>query len=137
MASPPRKTPGRVDGIPARPKNQRITLDRAAELTHRHQKSSPASEHGGFFWADGVREMLGQPGVTGLRFYHGLDARGNYRLVLVGVDSTGRDVVKRTVGVSRSAKSATATPRDASSDAILLDGHFPCPPFCWPASPLL
>lgn len=116
--------------IPSKPLDQRISLSRAIDLTKRHQRSSPASEKAGFFFLASLKDLLAQPGVYGLRVYHGLDEKGRYRMVLVGVDQDGNDIV-RTRKVLKSGAVARAT-----GDAILLDGHLPCPPFCAPNSPL-
>lgn len=120
-------------GLPPR-QPQRISLYNAVELTQRYRKAAPASEHGGFFWGDGIRELLDQPGCVGLRYYHGLNASGNYQVVLVGVDANGEDIVK----APRPPKGAAASVQSAfGGDAVLLDQHWPCPPFCPPNSPLL
>ena len=119
----------RYKGLPPK-EPQRITLERAVDLTQRYRKSAPASEHGGFFWADGIKELLEQPNVVGLRYYHGLDADGHYEIVLVGVDQSGRDVVK--ISRPKGARAARA-----AGDAVLLDMHYMCPPWCDVTSPLL
>jgi hypothetical protein len=116
--------------IPTKPTNQRISLAEAVDLTKRHQRSSPASEKAGFFFGAWISELLAQPGAYGMRIYHGLDAKGQYRMVLVAVDREGNDIVK-TQKVLKSGAVARAF-----NDAILLDGHWPCPPFCPPDSPL-
>lgn len=117
--------------LPSRPTNQRISVSQAADLTKRHQRSAPASEKAGFFFAKGLAELLGQPGVYGMRVYHGLDKRGRYRMVLVGVDAEGNDIVK----TRRVVRSLGKTAR-SFDDAVVLDGHLPCPPWCPPRSPL-
>ena len=120
-------------GLPPKD-SQRITLFDAVELTQRYRKAAPASEHGGFFWAEGFREVLDQPGCIGLRYYHGLDDDGQYRIVIVGVDASGADIVKP--GKQRaSAQGAKAAVGEAT--AVLLDRSWPCPPMCDPNSPLL
>ncbi|MCC6317027.1 MAG: hypothetical protein IT361_04975 [Gemmatimonadaceae bacterium] len=127
MANYKDNKPGR---IPTRPRNQRISLGTAIDLTKRHQRASPASEKAGFFFAKGIADLLAQPEVYGMRVYHGLDAKGRYRMVLVGVDRAGNDIV-RTKKVLASGAVARSF-----GDAVLLDGHWPCPPFCPPDSPL-
>lgn len=125
-------------GLPPK-EPQRIALYHAVELTQRYRKSAPASEHGGFFWADGLRELLDQAGCVGLRYYHGLDAGGRYQIVLVGVDGNGRDIVTAVNDSPTSGKGGkTMRALSASSgQALLLDMHWPCPPWCDPNSPLL
>ena len=124
---------GEYRGLPPKD-SQRITLFEAVELTQRYRKAAPASEHGGFFWAEGFRDVLDQPGCIGLRYYHGLDDDGQYRIVIVGVDASGADIVKP--GKQRaSAQVAKAAMGEAT--AVLLDRSWPCPPMCDPKSPLL
>jgi hypothetical protein len=136
-----RKREGRK-ALPPKPVDQTISLKTAVDLTSRYRRSAPASEKGGFFFLTGVRKLLGQPDVYGLRFYHGLDAKGNYRLVLVGVDKNGEDIVKTARPRTAPKKAATTSQvvalsvQATSGDAVLLDGHFPCPPWCPPNSPL-
>lgn len=120
----------RANAIPPKD-SQRITLDEAVALTQRYRKASPASEHGGFFWGEGIQAILAQPGCVGLRYYHGLDAQGAYQIVLVGVDGNGNDITK---SATTSKKRALAA---ADSGAVLLDRHWPCPPWCADDSPLL
>ncbi|MGQ0766459.1 MAG: hypothetical protein ACT4OZ_12425 [Gemmatimonadota bacterium] len=129
----------RRDGIPSRGKPQRITLDQAVEFTQRYRRSAPASEHGGFFYSMGLVEVLSQPGCTGIRFYHGLDARGAYRLVIVGVDGDGNDMVGGRVkmGGDRGSRVRKRAPMAGGGEAVILDTHLPCPPFCPPDSPLV
>jgi hypothetical protein len=115
---------------------QRISLADAVELTQRYRKAAPASEHGGFFWSDGIQELLSQPGCVGLRYYHGLDADARYQIVFVGVDANGNDITKGagTPGTKRGAKAAAVAA--GAGEALLLDHHWPCPPYCDTGSPL-
>jgi hypothetical protein len=109
--------------------DQRVNVSTAVEYTQRYRRSAPASEHAGFFFSKGITALLAQPGVFGMRIYHGLDKNGRYRMVLVGVDEKGEDIVKA------APKRGTAKSR-AAGDALLLDTHVPCPPFCSSGSPL-
>jgi hypothetical protein len=118
-------------------RTQQISLERAVDLTQRYRKSAPASEHGGFFWEEGLRALLAQPNVAGIRYYHGLDAKGRYQLILVGVDSEGRDIVRpsrpRAAKGAKNVRALSAT----TAQAVILDMHWPCPPYCDSTSPLL
>jgi hypothetical protein len=132
MASP--KTDKRPSLPPKR--SQRISLETATDLTQRYRKAAPASEHAGFFHADGLRALLEQPGVVGMRIYHGLDKRGRYRMVLVGVDANGQDLVRVRVRGSSESGNQKQAKAAMSGDAVILDQHWPCPPFCPRGSPL-
>lgn len=127
-----KRAPDTYGKVPPR-QSQRIALQDAVELTQRYRKSAPASEHAGFFWAEGIQEILTQPGCVGLRYYHGLGADGAYRMVLVGVDAEGNDITAPTT--SKRSKLGAAGAR--GGEAVLLDHHFPCPPYCPSDSPLL
>lgn len=121
------KRPG-AKALPPRD-SQRITLAEATAYTQRFRKLSPASEKGGFFWGEGIEAILAQPGCVGLRYYHGVDENGNYQIVLVGVDGNGNDIL--TASSSRR-KRAGAVARAAGDEAVILDRHWQCPPWCPP-----
>jgi len=111
---------------------QRITLAEAVDLTQRYRKAAPASEHAGFFWGDGIQSILAQPGCVGIRIYHGLGADGTYQPVIVGVDEQGNDITG-----PATARKSKRTAAALADDAVLLDQHYPCPPYCPTDSPLL
>ncbi|MBK7832832.1 MAG: hypothetical protein IPJ56_10920 [Gemmatimonadetes bacterium] len=113
--------------------SQRISLEQAIELTQRYRKAAPASEHAGFFWADGLQAILSQPGCVGIRYYHGLGPDGTYQPVIVGVDESGNDITK----VGKARKGARTAALASAGEAVLLDQHYPCPPYCPTDSPLL
>jgi len=126
-----KKGGGKRPGAKALPPkdSQRITLAEAKAYTERFRKVSPASEKGGFFWGDGIQALLSQPGCVGLRYYHGIDENGHYQIVLVGVDGNGNDILTRSPYGKRRSASAVAL---AGEDAVILDRHWPCPPWCPP-----
>lgn len=120
------------NALPPR-KAQRISLDDAVALTQRYRRGAPASEHGGFFWADGLRALLAQPGVAGMRYYHGLDGDAGYRIVLVAVNEKGQDIVRP----PREKGKRAGGRAPVGGDVVLLEEHQPCPPYCDPESPLV
>jgi hypothetical protein len=71
-----------------------------------------------------------------MRFYHGLDETGKYRLVLVGVDAEGNDIgtssraQKHQAAAKPTKGKAMMKAMSAESGAVILDSHWPCPPFC-------
>lgn len=91
-----------------------ITLAEAAEMTRRWRRAQPKAEKAGAFHADQVKALLDQPGCESLRYYHALNEDGSYAIILVAVDHAGCDL----------------------TDGILMEKHFPCPPFCEPMSDL-
>ncbi|MEW5916683.1 MAG: hypothetical protein AB1762_09765 [Gemmatimonadota bacterium] len=125
------------------PSDHKIELAHAVELVKRYRKyCGPAAEKGGFFWAEPIRRMLSEPGVVGMRYYHGVDDNGGYRIILLGVDSNGRDVVRHVAG-GGTARAAGGEGQVQDSAALMsgpaadsqLEQHFPCPPWCPPDGP--
>ncbi len=128
------------------PSDHRVSLKQAAKLTRNYRESIPAADKTGFFHKQAVADLLKQPGVVGMRYYHGLDDKGRYHLVLVGVDREGRDIVESKGGALTKVLNATkgVVPGEVTAlaaavvggSAVLLDTHFPCPPWCPPKGPL-
>lgn len=87
------------------PKGHRIPLSEAAEHTKRYREGM---HKGGMFLRQELDDLLAQKDCAAIRFYYGLGKNGEDTLILVGVDKNGNDMV----------------------NGVLMDGHFPCPPFC-------
>ena len=133
----------RKEGPLPPPSEHKIELDDALELVRRYRRfCGPAAEKGGFFWAEPIRRMLSEPGVVGMRYYHGVDEKGGYRIILLGVDSDGRDIVKHVAGggarAARGGEGAvleSSAMSDGPAADAQLEEHFPCPPWCPPDGP--
>ncbi len=100
-----------------------ITVDEAKKLIQNRQKGLvvkawkgkvPAIK-GGSFERAVFDKILSQPGCEKIRFYYAAEADGSPTVVLVGVDSTGKDM---TLGA-------------------ICEKGMPCPPYCDGASILL
>lgn len=119
------------------PSNHRVSLKQASRLTRNYRESIPAADKTGFFHKQAIVDLLKQPGVVGMRYYHGLDDKGVYHIVLVGVDREGRDIVEAKGGrIAKAADAGAKTAMAVTSSAVILDNHYPCPPWCPPPSPL-
>ena len=127
------------------PSAHRVSLKQASKLTRNYRQSIPAADKTGFFHKQAIIDLMKQPGVVGMRNYHGLDDKGCYHLVLVGVDRDGRDLVESKGRGSRIASTTTAASSAANvmttaavtgGSAVILDTHYPCPPWCPPPGPL-
>jgi len=92
--------------FPAR--NHRISLQDAAAMTRQWRRRDPGAMKAGAFHADQVRELLAQPGCAAFRIYSGMNEKGEGQFILVGVDDKDKDM----------------------TGGILLEFHYPCPPFC-------
>ena len=93
------------------PKGHRIPLEEAVAQAKRFREGL---HKGGLFLRQEIDELLAQPRCSALRFYYGRTADGADTLILVGSDDKGKDM----------------------ADGIVLETHFPCPPFCNDESPL-
>jgi hypothetical protein len=92
----------------------RIQLDEAIKLVARARQDPRLELMGWQFGGEIVREILDQPGVTGIRAYLARTSEGEQTLVLVGTDAKGSDVAGGT----------------------LAEFAWPCPPYCDEDSPL-
>ena|ERR1041385_5692271 len=73
--------------------DQRISLDEAADMTKRYRNSVAAgSRKGGFFGRDGIETILAQEGCVGIRYYNGINSRGEPVIILVGADANENDM---------------------------------------------
>jgi hypothetical protein len=86
-----------------------VSLTDAARFVQNF-KSNPVapSTKGGYFGRNIIDKILGQPGVVGVRYYYAAQDDGSPTIVLVGVDSTGADMVQ----------------------GVIAEHGLPCPPYC-------
>ena len=93
-----------------------ISLGEAKKHIQRHKKNPIHPKlHGGSFDRGAIDKILAHPDCKGLRYYHGRDEDGKPNLVLVGVDSAGKDLSK----------------------ASIMEKSGFCPPYCDETSELL
>jgi hypothetical protein len=89
--------------------NHSITLDQAVKYIQNF-RSKPAAPtiKGAYFGRSVFDKMLSQSGCIGIRYYYAATDSGVPTIVVVGVDSTGNDLV----------------------NGVLAEMTIPCPPFC-------
>ena len=86
-----------------------ISLADAAVMTKLYRQSLPeGSCKGGFFGRDAIESLLAQDDCVGIRYYHGIDSKGEPVIILVGVDENEDDLI----------------------DGQLLEFAIPCPNQC-------
>lgn len=109
--------------------NNFIPLSKAKQLTaffkgqkgqlinpHLHAKDViPYSET---FDRVAIDELLGLPGCVGIRIYFGLDEEFKIRLILVGVNDKGEDLI------------IPSSTEDETSDGKVVEEGIRCPPHC-------
>jgi hypothetical protein len=74
-----------------------IDHELAANLVRSYQEKYPESFTGVTIGRNIIDEILAQPGCVGMRFYDAVNEEGQKTLVYVGVDASGKDMVKRVV----------------------------------------
>ena len=97
--------------------NFTITLDVAKEWAKSWRSNPPAKLAKGHLIPGGaLSELLATEGVVDVRAYMGVDATGIQKLMLVGVNADGKDLI--------------------DSNHLIYDKTQPCPDKCDPTSPL-
>lgn len=92
-----------------------IALDDAAAMTKLYRLSVPTDScKGGFFGRDAIEAVLAQSTCVGIRYYHGIDSKGEPVIILVGVDANENDL----------------------HTGKLLEFAIPCPTQCGSGNPL-
>ena len=75
--------------------NHNITLMEAQEMIHQFQMENPGQDiKGGYFGKAAFMRVLNQDDAVGIRYYFGINEKGQPNLVLVGVDKHGNDMVE-------------------------------------------
>jgi len=95
-----------------------IELKLAVEWTHRWQTENPEGTKAYFYGRETLQAILAQEGSVGIRFYHGIDEKGNRQLVLVGVNTKGEDLLPN------------ENYRISSNGYNVFDCSAPCPTVC-------
>jgi len=85
-----------------------ISLGDASVLTANHRAANPGQVLAHFFGKNILQEILTQDGCVGIRIYLGQDESGTSKLVIVGADSGGNDMI----------------------DGVIGDFAYPCPSHC-------
>jgi hypothetical protein len=91
----------------------RISLEDAVVMVRRAREAKLLPVNGWLIDGDIIREILAQPGATGLRAYLAATEAGAPTLVYVGTDQQGRDMY----------------------EGVLAEYIWPCPPTCDGDSP--
>jgi hypothetical protein len=71
-----------------------------------------------YFGFEIIKQILSQPGCVGIRMYYAIDDSGEKKLILVGVDSNGENLMPSENG------------KTSDEGNILGDYSLPCPDYC-------
>jgi hypothetical protein len=98
-----------AQNLPKKTHSHEIPLDSAKKYIQNLKKDAMQMKtKGGMFYREIFDKMLSQKGVIGIRYYYAKTDDGNPTIVLVGIDSSGKDM----------------------STTAIAEGSYPCPPFC-------
>ena len=94
-----------------------ITLDEAKEWASSWRTTPPKDlAKGHWILGEALSELLATEGVVDVRAYMGVDETGTQKLMFVGVDADGKDLI--------------------DDNHFIYDKTQPCPKNCYPTSPL-
>lgn len=71
-----------------------------------------------YFGFEIIKQILEQPGCVGIRMYYALDEKGEKKLLLVGVDAQGENMIPSENGLT------------TDGGNIVGDYSLPCPDYC-------
>lgn len=86
---------------------EEISHDLAADFVKSYTETYPGEITGYTIGRNIIDQILAQPGCVGLRFYNALNEAGQKTMVYVGLDASGKDIVKKVV-VEKNGALATA-----------------------------
>ena len=91
-----------------RTESRTLSLKTAGRQTKAFRKAFPEATKAFYFGRNAIETLLAHPDATGVRYYHGLDARQHEHMILVAVDAMGNDII----------------------NGDIFQRAFPCPPIC-------
>lgn len=85
---------------------------------HYRETTDPDDIQAHFFGSEILQQLLNESGCVGIRVYYAVDDAGAKKLILVGVDSHGENLLPATGG------------KVEGGGNILADYSYPCPDYC-------
>ncbi len=74
-----------------------ISHELGAQMITDYHAANPTDTKSYYIGRNVIDQILAQPGCVGMRFYNAYNEKGEKTLVYVGVDATGKDIVKYSV----------------------------------------
>ncbi len=98
-----------AQNLPKKTHSHEITLDSAKKYIGNLKKDAMQMKtKGGMFTRDVLDKMLSQKGAIGIRYYYAKMDDGTPTIVLIAVDSTGKNI----------------------TNGVIAEKTYPCPPYC-------
>jgi hypothetical protein len=89
-----------------------ISLATAQEWANRWRSNPNNTVNSHLVLRINITQLMAQKDTVDIRVYHGVDSEGLNKLMLVGVDANGNDLI------------------DESNGHFIFDFNKPCPPYC-------
>jgi hypothetical protein len=120
MNSSKRHSAGRTDGVTFDgSEGDPIDLQTAQLWTANYRTQNPEELFGHYFGADIIHQILGESGCVGIRIYYAIDEKGERKLLIVGVDAQGNDLLPIEGAMN-------------GEGNTIADFSYPCPNMCPP-----
>jgi hypothetical protein len=97
-----------------------IDLATAKAWAANYREKNPGDTKGHFFGFEIIQQILSEAGCVGIRIYYALDEQGEKKLLIVGVDAEGNDLLP----------SGGEMMMDGGGENTIADYSFPCPNHC-------
>lgn len=94
-----------------------IDLETAKLWASNYRGKNQGETRSHFFGLEIIQQILNESGCVGIRIYYAIDEKGEKKLLLVGVDAEGKDILPTT----------TLLEGDGN---IIADFSYPCPTYC-------
>ena len=131
-----------------------VPLSLSKKWVANFRESNPEHTHAFYFGCELFENLLNEPGCVGIRINYAQDDDGSPKMVLIGVDKNGNNILKKNIkpptelrlssdgktgkGPLRSDYKTTGyrsmggdgSGEDDDEDSGMVDGGLPCPPNC-------
>lgn len=95
-----------------------ISLELAKTWTANYRSKNPDQLKGHYFGFEIIQRLLNETNCSGIRIYYGIDETGQQKLLLVGVDADGNDLLP------------SLEQELDNGGNIVVDYSYPCPDYC-------
>ena len=95
-----------------------IDLTTAKRWTSNYRAINSTGVQAHYFGNEIIQQLLERPGCVGIRMYYAINDEGERKLLLIGVDANGENLLPSTVA------------RVKDDEDPVVDYSFPCPTYC-------
>ena len=100
---------------------KQISYEKGAKMVKRHFDENPDDVIAHFLGKDTIERILSQPDCIGIRAFHGLNELGIKQLILVGVNTKGKNILE---------VDTTTQDKVVKEPGMIITNSSACPPYC-------